>query len=270
MTAIQTPISEAASRYKALRRRRRRLSPQDRVWYYQLRYLQNHTRQWRDQRKDALEEMAGESLATTKRTLEDWKEFHTWLVAQGESLSTKASRAAFRPICTKVDLAVARVQEVIDDYADDETRLETIVESIVAAALPLGLEPYDPWEEADDGAVWFVNPDTGHKHYFLVGQHHEGWQFEVMSRPIPSHRVEQGDDRWRQYPGLNLAGAVLSWSNPNLTHPARWLDAYFGVYNSLGIVERDVPDSVDAALSRLRGSSAFAPTDPSRLRAPTP
>ena len=130
--------------------------------------------------------------------------------------------------------------------------METIVESVHAAAMPLGLEPYDPWEEADDGAIWFVNPDTGNQHYFLLGMHNENYKFEVMSRPLVNRNVEQGDDRWKQYPGLNLAGQVLSWSNPNLTHPARWLDAYFGMYNSLGIVERNVPDSVEKALSKLR------------------
>ena len=249
---IQTPITTAASRYNSLRRRRRRLSPQDRVWYYSLRYLKNHTKLWRASRRDQLAEMAAESLDATKRTLAEWDEFHVWLTAQEAAIKSDANRASFQLICSKVEEAVARVQEVIDDYADDDSALETIVDSVIAAAMPLGLEPYEPWEDADDGAIWFVNPDTGLKHYFLLGQHHEGWQFEIMSRPILSQRVEAGDDRWRQFPGLNLAGQVLVWSNPSLTHPARWLDAHFGVYNGLGIVERDVPESVDAALDRLQ------------------
>ena len=251
MTDIQTPISEADARYKKLRRKRRRLNLNDRVWYNTLRYARNHTKQWRSARKGMLLDMAGESLDAMKKVLADWAEFHDWLVAQGESVS-QANKRSFDLLCNKVNDSVVRVQEVVDDYADDESPLETIVESIVAAALPLGLEPYAPWEEADDGAVWFVNPDTGHKHYFLLGQHHEGWPFEIMSRPIQSHRVEQGWTQWEQVPALNLAGSVLVWSNPNVTHPARWLDAYFGMYNNLGIVERDLPESVDQALSKLR------------------
>lgn len=252
MSEIVTPISDAKNRYKALRRNRRRLSPQDRIWYYSLRYIQNHTANWRRLRKSDMIGMATESLRDTKQTLDDWVEFHDWLTAQADDIGSEANKASFRIICDKVDDAVARVQDVVDDYADDDSVLETIVDSVVAAAMTLGLEPYEPWEDADDGAVWLVNPQTGHKHYFLLGQHHGGWPFEVMSRPIQRRAVEEGDDRWKQFPGLNLAGQVLVWSNSSLTHPARWLDAYFGIYNKLGIVERNVPESVDAALSQLK------------------
>ena len=252
MPEIKTPISDAKRRYRALRRNRRRLSGNDRVWYYTLRYLQNHTANWQARGKDALIAMASDSLEATSQTLAEWQEFHTWITAQGDSIKGKANKASFQLICNKVDASVAPVQDVIADYADDESPFDTIIDSIVAAALPLGLEPYEPWEDVDDGAVWFVNPDTGNKHYFLIGQHHDGWPFEVMSRPILSHNVERGDDRWRQVPALNLAGQVLVWSNPNIHHPARWLDAHFGVYNGLGIVERDLPESVDRALDRLR------------------
>ena len=169
MSDIQTPISEAKSRYRSLRRRRRRLSAQDRIWYYQLRYLQNHTANWRARGKAALVGMAEESLAETKRTLANWTEFHDWISAQADTIKGKANRASYALICAKVDASVARVQEVVDDYADDDSVIETITDSIIAAALPLGLEPHEAWEDADDGAVWFVNPETGHKHYFLRG-----------------------------------------------------------------------------------------------------
>ena len=214
--------------------------------------LRKHTKHWRNQRKADLIEMAESSLASTKETLGDWHDFHEWFVAQGSQVKSKANKASFEILCRKVDDAVARVQDVVDDYADDETVLETIVDSVVGAAMVLGLEPHDTWEGADDGAVWFVNPDTGFRHYFLLGEHHDGWKFEIMSRPIPTQAVERGDDRWKQLPALNLSGQVLVWSNPAIHHPARWLDAYHGVYNGLGIVERDVPDSVDAALDKLR------------------
>ena len=144
--------------------------------------------------RTTLIEMATESLAATKARLEDWHEFHDWFVAQRDQLRTKTQRASFAIICRKVDVGVDRVQEVVDDYEDDDTALETIIDSITGAAMLLGLEPYEPWEDADDGAVWFVNPATGFKHYFLLGEHHDGWKFEIMSRPIPTQAVEAGDE----------------------------------------------------------------------------
>ena len=121
---------------------------------------------------------------------------------------------------------------MVDDYQDDDDVMETIVDSIVAAAQRVGLDPFEPWEDADDGAVWFINPDTGERHYFLLGQHHDGWKFEIMSRPIVSHRVVNGDTRWEQFPAVDLSSQVIPWSNPRIHHPARWLDAYFGAYNA--------------------------------------
>ena len=250
MPDIKTPISEARSRYRALRRKRRSLTPQDRAWYYQLRYLQNHTANWRRTRKAQLVEMATESLEAATRTLSEWNEFHAWINAQADQVS-ETNRPALQLICNRISDDTERLREVVDDYQDDDDVLETIVDSIVAAAQRVGLDPFEPWEDADDGAVWFINPDTGERHYFLLGQHHEGWKFEIMSRPIVSHRVVDGDTRWEQFPAVDLSSQVIPWSNPRIHHPARWLDAYFGAYNGLGIVERDLPESVDRALDRL-------------------
>lgn len=251
MNEIKTPISDARNRYRSLRRRRRRLSHQERVWYYQLRWLQNHTANWRKSRKSQLVSMAAESLEKTTKTLADWQEFHDWFTAQESQVSSN-NRNFFQVLCDKIDNEVGLVREVVDDYADDESILETIVDSVIAAGYNVGLEPYEPWEEADDGAVWFVNPETGFKHYFLLGRHHSDWEFEVMSRPITSLKVERGWNQWEQFPGLDLSHSVLTWSNPKIHHPARWLDAYFGAYNGLGIVERDLPESVDRALDQLK------------------
>ena len=253
MTDIETPLTEARTRYRALHRRRRRLTPQERVWYYSLRYLQHHTEVWRRTRKALLVEMADTSLAKLADKVQEWKVFHDWLVAQEAQVSGGPNRATFQLICGHVDDDVERVTEVLEDFNDEgENVLVTIIEAVTAAGVRLGLEPYDPWEDADDGAVWFLNPDTGNKHYFLLGQHHDGWKYDVMSRPIPTQKVERGWDRWEQFPGLDLSSQVLTWSNPATHHPARWLDAYFGAWNGLNIVERDLPEPVDRALGSLK------------------
>ena len=248
-----TPISEAYSRYRKLRRKGvRRLSREERIWYYTYRSFRSYSKDWNRSGKVNLTNRLEDSLAEQRERLAEWKEFETW--AESRTASNAKNQGHWEKFfLSKIREDVDNLERHVEDYSDDDNVLDTVVDMVAAAANDLQLTLDGEMTDEDDGCVWFVDDETG-KNYFWAMNYYRG--LKVTDTVAASERAKT-DERWREYNGISLNQFALEIQRPTNAsydrhHPARVLNDHFGLYNGLGIKEgEDLPDSVEKALSKL-------------------
>lgn len=248
-----TPISEAYSRYRKLRRKgRRRMTREEQVWYFTYRHFRNYTKEWKRSRKSQLINHIENDLEHQRNRLVEWREFEEWAESRTFSSSSNQSRWE-KHFLTRIRADVDFLENAVEDFSDDDNVLETVIDLVAAAGSELGLVVDEDMTDEEDGCVWFVDEATGKHYFWALGLNCDG--INVTESIAVSPRAKS-DDRWRAFNGISLNQFALEQIRPSNVcgssyHPARVFNDYFGLYNSLGVREGELTDSVERALSSL-------------------
>ena len=248
----KTPIENAYNTYRKIRREGfSKLSRDERLWYFTYRSLRNYTKYWRRRIKNSLLEQAETSLESTKTWVEEWEKLETWLnnLIPTEELFTRANgnidinsdivylhngATATVPkgwrhkynstvrilnllrneITENIDTAREQI-ELVEDNENPEDLLESIKDEIRMAAFTGGLEEVEEKNNRDDGALWFVDPETDTEYYYLLGIFNPRFNpYEILYKFAINKR-----DNWKYHPWIPLNRSGLETSggkNPRM------------------------------------------------------
>ena len=113
------------------------------------------------------------------------------------------------------------VRERIEDY-EDEDYFNLIYDEVTEVAESLGLERYEPFAPGEDGAVWFVDPDTGQKYFAgMKGLYSVNSTYSILSE-FREDTLNYPNGKWKNYPHINLLRTVMkptyAKTFPNITY----------------------------------------------------
>ena len=257
-----TPLEKAPAWYRELRRKWRRLGAEERQRYFFARIHRDYVKRWNSRDRENLIERRQQSVEETRTYVARWTEFLDWMEQyvkpseerfaqvrgrsvdgtttsdQGGNSASVKNRSVYDGDVRAYAFFTGRMRSRLDDVSDEldlaedmsdgQTLLDNLIDEVHAAGMELGLDPHPQWVDGHDGAVWFVDQETGNTYFVLLSLFVEFCDvvYSLEARRSP-------DPRWVNHGLVDLTRTAL-----DITKPApridlsRYFRDYFGYFNS--------------------------------------
>ena len=241
----KTPIETAYVSYREMRRRKwaGNLSSAEYQRYFAVRSLRNYTRFWRMHGKETFMEMVNSSLASAKAWVIRWEAFEDWfrllrpteeafslhnggvdVNGRGEEVLSNGGRVSwawrdrYNSDVRAFDSTLSRIMESVDvireqiELVNDDDVYGSVLEEIIGAGTALGLAPMDEYNSRDDGAVWFIDTETGLHYFALLGRFHPRYSpFSIIGECQPIQRPYWKGHNWTNLFLTGISSGVAAY-----------------------------------------------------------
>lgn len=231
------------------------LTTEERQFTNRARHLRNNVRNWRSGGSDEFDRQLAVSADEIRAEIADGEALIDWFtkcipsiaeftgeegktsftdddVFRNGNVTVKKADAyasmlgGFNSFLSKWMDRVADYQDELDMYEDSPTG------DVLAAVESLGLE--QTFEDADDGCLWFKDPETEQLYYislYHLSAHPDHGVCVRVSDQVTVRQDRSRRENWKDVWAADLTQTIISWGRLPFTPYHKVCEAYFGLYD---------------------------------------